>query len=465
MPNTIATLVLMLWPLVIVAMFVQWRVQTALIWGIVAGYMFLPEPPTGFDLPLMPLLNKHNIPPLVVFGIILYRYGLKGPLLPESRMARALVLVFILSPILTTITNRAPVAYGAVFLPGMDVKNAAAIALNQFMLLLPFLLARQFLATGGDQRDLVKAFAIAGLIYSIPMLVEVRLSPQLHRWIYGFHQHDFLQTIRFGGWRPMVFMYHGLWVAFFTLTALVCAVAMWRASEGRAAVRWLAASVYLAVILILAKSLGTILYALLILPMLLFLSNRMILRGALILGLLATSYPLLKGAGLVPEAQMLEAAASIDPERAGSLGFRFDQETQLMERANEKPIFGWGAYGRNQIYDPNSGVALSITDGRWIILIGIFGWVGYLAEFGLLLLPLVMLWRLSNRPEGAQMVSTAAPLCLILAVNLVDLLPNATVTVLTWLIAGALLGYAERLYALQKPLERMPDRIGWRPVM
>jgi len=36
-------------------------------------------------------------------------------------------------------------------------------------------------------------------------------------------------------------------------------------------------------------------------------------------------------------------------------------------------------------------------------------------------------------------------LALILAVNLVDLLPNATLVPLTWLIAGALLGHAESL--------------------
>jgi hypothetical protein len=34
---------------------------------------------------------------------------------------------------------------------------------------------------------------------------------------------------------------------------------------------------------------------------------------------------------------------------------------------------------------------------------------------------------------------------LLLAFNVVDLLPNATLTPLTWLLSGALLGYAEVL--------------------
>ena len=36
------------------------------------------------------------------------------------------------------------------------------------------------------------------------------------------------------------------------------------------------------------------------------------------------------------------------------------------------------------------------------------------------------------------------PLALILAFNLFDLLPNATITTLTFLIAGMMLGYTER---------------------
>jgi hypothetical protein len=39
-------------------------------------------------------------------------------------------------------------------------------------------------------------------------------------------------------------------------------------------------------------------------------------------------------------------------------------------------------------------------------------------------------------------------LMLMLAVNMVDLMPNATVTPLTWLLAGALLGHAERFSLL-----------------
>lgn len=465
MPNTVASLALLAFPIFMMVLFARAQLQTAIIWSLLLGLMFLPEPPAGFDLPLMPAITKHNIPIITVFLIILYRYGLRGPLLPESKLARFLVLLFLFSPVLTTLTNTDPIVNGIVFLPGMDIKNAAAVIVNQFFLILPFLLARQFLATGGDQYTLVKAFAIAGLIYSIPMLIEIRLSPQLHRWVYGFHQHEFLQTVRFGGWRPMVFLYHGLTVAFFMLTAVVSALTLWRSTEAKTATRWLAAFVYLCAILILAKSLGAILYATLLIPLLLLFGNRQLIRGALVLALLAMSYPLLKGAGVIPEREMLELAAQIDPDRAQSLQFRFDQESELLVRANERPLFGWGIYGRNQFFDPNSGQILSVTDGRWIILIGAFGWAGYLAEFGILVLPLLMLWRLSGRPQGEKIALTAAPLCLLLAFNVVELLPNATLTPMTWLIAGALLGHAERLGAVKATAAGASQKMRWQPVM
>ena len=31
-------------------------------------------------------------------------------------------------------------------------------------------------------------------------VIELRFSPQLHNWVYGYHQHDFVQTIRDGGY-------------------------------------------------------------------------------------------------------------------------------------------------------------------------------------------------------------------------------------------------------------------------
>ena len=86
----------------------------------------------------------------------------------------------------------------------------------------------------------------------------------------------------------------------------------------------------------------------------------------------------------------------------------------------------------------------SIPDGRWIIVFGTFGWLGYVCEFGLLALPLVLMWIFMRKNRDVVLSPYVAPLCLILGVTLVDMLLNATLTPMTWLCAGAVLGHAEK---------------------
>lgn len=465
MPNPIAYLALAIFPLVVVALYGRLTPSRALIWSLLIGYLFLPEPPAAFDLPLMPPLNKHNIPALAAFAIALWRYGYDGPLLPDSTLGKALVLAFVLTPIMTVLTNEEPVFFGQVGLPGLALKDALALMVQQFLLLVPFLLARQFLASGGAQRDLLAALMIGGLVYSLFMLIEIRLSPQLNNWIYGYFQHHFNQSIRNGGYRPVVFLYHGLWVSFFCMTAVVSTFALWRQAESGARFRYLLAGVYLTLVLFLSKSLGALIFAVLLVPLVVLVGQKTQVRVALLIGLLAIGYPILKGADLVPQDRLLAAAASVDPQRAGSLKFRFDNENILLDRAYKKPVFGWGSWGRNHILDPVSGRILTVTDGRWIIVIGVYGWIGFLAEFGLLVLPLLLLWREVTATRSDSVSPFIAPLSLILAVNVFDMLPNATLTPLTWLVAGALLGHAEQLRRERLQVRQVESTLKWKPIL
>lgn len=429
------------------------------------GYLFLPEPPAAFDLPLMPPLNKHNIPALAAFAIALWRYGYDGPLLPQNIVGKILILTFVFSPVMTVLTNEEPIFFGQVGLPGLAAKDAVALILQQFLLILPFLLARQFLASGGAQRELMMALLIGGLVYSVLMLIEIRLSPQLNLWVYGYYQHLFGQSIRFGGYRPVVFLYHGLWVAFFCMTSVVAAYALWRDDTKGTRWKYLLAALYLTAIIVLAKSLGALIFVVMLVPLVVFLGPITQIKIAIVIGLLATAYPILKGAGAVSQDRLLAAAASIDPDRAASLQFRFDNEQVLLDRAYIKPVFGWGSWGRNQILDPVSGNILTVTDGRWIIVIGVYGWVGFLAEFGLLVLPLCLLWREAIAPREKPVSLLIAPLSLILAINIFDMLPKATLTPLTWMVAGALTGYAEQLRAERLRLRNYVSTLKWQSIL
>lgn len=466
MPNALAYLMLAVWPLASLAMFARWPLERALIWSLLGAYLLLPPPPAAFDFPMMPPLSKDTLPSLVTFLICLYharKARARVPMIPESPLARGLVAVFVLSPVATAATNTETVFFGRIGLPGLGLKDMVALVILQAILLMPFLLARAHLATARGLRELVLAIAVAGLAYSLPMLLEVRLSPQLNIWIYGYFQHSFEQMIRDGGFRPIVFMYHGLWAAFLIVMAMTCALALAREGDQRRRVIWIGAALYLGVVLVLCKSLAPLVYGLALAPMALLLPTRVQVRLAGLLALAAVGYPVLKGAGLVPADWLLEQATRISPERAASLRFRFDNEDILLQRALEKPLFGWGSWGRNHILDPVTGMIQTVADGRWIILIGVFGWVGYLAEFGLIALPVLLLWA-----RGAALANSGAgplvgPVALLLAVNLGDMVPNATLTPMTWLLAGAVLGLAERAHGTARRARHAP--LGWKPLM
>ena len=443
MPNATASLMLVIWPVLSVWMFVRLPAGRALIASLVVGYLLLPPPPAGFDFPLMPPLTKTTIPSFVAVFVCLAMYRDSLKFLPENPLAKWLVCLFIVSPMATVLTNMDPVYFGTHGLPALQLREALAMMVQQTLVISPLLLARNFLRSESDLKDLLWGMFLAGLIYSIPMLIEIRLSPQINVWVYGYFQHSFEQMMRSGGFRPIVFLYHGLWAAFLAMSAVLAGVTIARSDPTRRAVAWWILAAYMMGVLILCKSMGSLLYGVALAPVIALVSARMQLHLAVAMVVLALAYPALKGAHLVPEAELLQLAERVDEDRANSLRFRLDNENILLERALERPIFGWGSWGRNQIFN-SAGEIQTVTDGHWIITLGVFGWIGFLAEFGLLTLPIFLLWRRTTGVVSGAVPPILGGVALILAINILDLLPNATITPMTWLFAGAILGYSEQ---------------------
>ena len=441
-PNGFAYLVLIAWPFVSLALFRTQPVGRALIASILIAYLFLPPGPTGFNLPLIPTLDKDSIPSLTAFAICFFMYGRKMKFLPGPLPAKILLLVFVFSPILTAITNGETVNFGSFFIQGIGLKEGLSMMAGQLITIMPFILAMNFLKQETDQRDILLGLVIAGLVYSMPMLLEVRLSPQLNTWVYGFFQHSFEQMIRGDGFRPIVFLYHGLWVAFFCFTSIVAALALYQGEKRarRPARKYLLAGIFLFGVLMLCKTFGSLAYAIGVIPLVLFFSTRMQIRVAMMLTVIALLYPVLKGNQLVPERALIEQAYEISPERAESMHFRLINEALILERASQKPLLGWGSYGRPFIHN-TYGQMVTIPDGRWVITKGSLGWVGYIAEFGLLALPILLIYFSTTGVPNAKLAPLMGGIGLILATNIFDMLPNATLTPLTWLLAGGLLGY------------------------
>lgn len=455
--NALSYLMLAIWPLVAWSLWLRLDAARALIWTVLGGYLLLP-PLVAFNLPLVPDLNKVSIPNLAALACVLFLLRDKLSFLPDSWLGRGLIGLFILSPFATVLTNPDPLRFQVAEIQGMRLYDSVAYVANQAIILLPFFLARRYLASAEALRAMLVALVLAGVAYSVPMLIEMRLSPQMNVWVYGFFQHDFFQTIRFGGYRPVVFLQHGLWVAFFALMCAVAAAVLFRHAPAEQRPKWLVVWGYLTVMLILCKSAGPVIYAIGLLPMVLVAPRRLqVLLGGL-LALVVITYPALRGLHVVPLDQIVEAARGISTERADSLAFRVMNEELLLEKAEERPWFGWGGYGRGLIHDPVSGRIITIADGAWIILLGMFGWMGYVAEFGLTALPLLLLSHEALRRRAVPFSPYAAAVVLLLAANMVDMLPNATHIPFTWLMAGALTGHAEALARARRARQKaVPD--------
>ena len=144
------------------------------------------------------------------------------------------------------------------------------------------------------------------------------MSPQLSNWIYGFFPHSFIQHIRGDGFRPVVFLEHGLWLGIFLCMAVLGACALWRQAlrDRVQAAPWLAATLWLALTLVLSRNLGATALMLLFAPVILFAPTRMqVLVAAVFAGTVLT-YPMLRGAGLVPTDAIHALAQSVSEERA-----------------------------------------------------------------------------------------------------------------------------------------------------
>lgn len=433
-----------LWPVVCVILYRKMKLATALCTSIIGGYLLLPEV-VSYDLPLLPVLNKHTIPTiaaLVLTAIVLGDRSRAYPTLPgwipRNRMALLFITMLIAGSFGTILTNRDTLFYGPAVLPGLRLYDAFSMVLDMLIILAPLLLGRRVLASREGQKALLTVLVISALLYTIPSLYEVRMSPQLHSTVYGIFPFHFGQAMRGGGFRPSVFLSHGLDLAIFITFAVIAAIGLFRTAVSPSRERLMMAAGWLFLVLVLCKSLGAFLIATVLAPVALLCKVRTQLMVAAVISGIVLVYPTLRAADLVPVQEFVTFIGQRSPERAQSLTTRIQNEDILLEKARERPLFGWGGWGRSRVY-LDTGKDISITDGAWVIEFGLGGWIRYLAVFGLLCWPGIALFLSSRK----NIDPTCAALALILTAKLIDLIPNAAMVPLIWLIAGSLLGRLE----------------------
>jgi hypothetical protein len=307
---------------------------------------------------------------------------------------------------------------------------------------LPYLIGRLYFNDARSLRELAVAIFIGGLLYVPLCLFEMRMSPQLHNMVYGFFRRQV--QLRYGGWRPAVFMDGGLQVGMWMTAASLCGIWLWK--TGTLKRLWGVSVEFLLVPLLITTVLCRATGALALLVMglaAMWLCSEMKSRWVLaLLLMIAPVYLCLRSTAIWNGEPLTTMAGWAGPDRAGSLQFRFTNEDMLAAKAMRRPVFGWGGWGRSRIYD-EWGTDRSITDGLWIIEFGQLGVVGLISCFVALLAPLTLLTRRFPAPRlTSAQLAPALSLGVLVCLYAIDCLPNAMINPVFMLAGGAVTSFA-----------------------
>jgi hypothetical protein len=430
--NFLVSIVMYGWILVVLYIFTRFPAQRAVVVSFALAWMFLPE--ASFPLPGLPDYTKMSA---TCYGIIF------ATILFDAQRLRTFkfgwidvpMLVWCLCPFASSISN------------DLSPYDGFSSALSQTVTWgLPYFLGRIYLSNLNGLRLLAMSIFVGGLIYIPFCLFEIRMSPQLHQKVYGFTNLANLgQAIRYGGYRPQVFMSNGLMVGVWMMGATLIGVWLWKTKAIKQLwgiqIKWLVAALFITFILV--KSTGS--WFLLALGLLILFIGKQFRTPLplMILIYLMFLYLLLAVNGTFIGDQIVTALHGfVDPERLASYEFRLNNEELLSDKARERLLFGWGGWGRNRIYN-EWGRDISITDSLWIIAFGIYGIVGLFSITAALLLPIItFIQRYPVRSWAHRKVAPAATVAVLLALYMLDCILNAMVNPIYALACGGLAGIA-----------------------
>lgn len=413
------------WIPVVVVLFSVLPHRRAVIAAFLFAWLFMPV--TSYPLAMIPDYTKMSATSTGVFLATLI-FSPNRILSFRPRWYDLPAAVFCICPLFSSLAN------------GLGLYDGMSTALTSvFRWGLPYLIGRIYFNDLAGMRELAIGVFIGGLIYVPLCLFEIRMSPQLHTMVYGFHQHSFAQTRRFSGWRPTVFMQHGLMVGMWMCMAALSGFWMWRAGGLK---RFLGMPTVIPVAIlaataVLCKSNGaTILFGLglgIFAGIKWFRTSWLpgVLSGMVILYLVVRAAGIWDGAELI---SILEA--TLGPNRSESLNFRMYNEDILSDHARKQPVFGWGTFARNRPKDVQV-----VIDSLWIAILGKNGFVGLISVTAMFLLPLNLLrWRIAPRYWNHPAVAPAVCFAVICLLYMIDNLANGMYNPIFILMIGGLAG-------------------------
>jgi hypothetical protein len=424
------------WIPAVLYIFMRFPPQRAVIVSFIVAWLYLPV--VGIPLPGIPDLTKMSATCYgVLLATVLFDLGRIFSFRPG--WLDLPMLIWCLCPLASSMTN------------GLGAYDGFSAALDQTVTWgVPYFLGRIYLNNLAGVRQLAIGVFVGGLSYVPLCLLEGRLSPQLHRWVYGYHASaDFLQSYRLGGYRPTVFMNHGLAVGAWMMAATLAGIWLWKTGVLKQLwdipINWLV--IVLLITFVLCRSTGA--YALLVIGVVLMFTSKW-LRTTLPMLLLIVSMCTYLYVNAMTETyftdQLVSVMSKVFPEeRVASAEFRFNNEEILADKARQRIVFGWGGYGRNRVYARDwkgDIVDISVTDSLWIIAFGVNGIVGLSSLTASMLLPVASLFvlRYPASSWSHRKVAPVAVLAVILTLYMLDCILNAMTNPIFALTSGGISG-------------------------
>ena len=426
----IANIVLFLWPMVAAMLFVVLSPRRACLASVIAGWLLLPV--AGIKLPGLPDYSKSTAVVLgAMLGVALFDFA--RLLSFRFRWFDIPMFVWCVVPGASSLTN------------DLGPYDALSSIFNTLVLYgIPYFLGRLYFTSREALLDLVYAICLGGMFYVPFCLWEIRMSPNLHKTVYGFAQTKFHMVVRLGGYRPMVFMQHGIALGAWMSAAAISAVWLWRTRSIRAIYVLPIGLVALGmvVMLVMCRALNGYMIFAIAIPFVFFVNWRMSRIALAILVMAPVVYCGARSLGW--DARIfVDVAETVSTERAGSLESRIEQEVLLIDKAVQRPFFGWGTWGRNRVQEEARRQLshASVTDSLWIITVGQRGYVGLIALGTVLLLPLALvLARAKNANRAPPLASPAGVLAMIVFGFAIDCLFNAMLNPVFLIAVGAVVG-------------------------
>jgi hypothetical protein len=402
--------------------FALYRGSVALVWCFVIGYLLLPAE-KAIDLPGLPPVDKEMA---IWLGATL------GTLIFQPRALRRVpwhpadlvVLAILLTTVYTSVIN------GLGWWDGISGAGRTF-----FTTVLPYLLARLHLRHAADLVGMATALFWGGLLY-VPLAVwEFRMSPQLHATVYGYFPHSFAQHVRWGHFRPVLFVGHGLAVAAYFSSCLLIGFILLKRGLLRVHFSSYARLTVAAVGLGLALTMSVGPWCAAIVGWGAFRLARRWRWAPLVAGFPGIMWLLLVFTAHVDWKWMVSPFEALGAaERAESLEYRLDAMREYSENIRKQPWWGYGGWGRGRI-------ERRATDSAALIYMLEYGFVGagvrYVWLFLLVLAALQASERASQPVERDVLLLFA---CLIGITITTSILGTASVFVPEALVGGATTG-------------------------